>query len=245
MASVEVSPSSGSVHVGGILQLTATLRDASGNALSGQAVDWASSNTSAVSVAPGGVVTGVDVGVASVTAASGGKTGAATVTVPSHSLEVSREGTGKGTVTSTPAGIHCGSACFVLSGAPAHTLTVWKSGTGDGTVTSSPAGIACGADCTEDFPEGIWVTLTASASSGSRFLRWSGACTGTEDTCRVSMGTARLVMAEFGMGPHVVSTVPENGATEVDPWIETLEFRFSEPMRSCGGHSEAEGGIRT
>jgi dienelactone hydrolase len=43
-------------------------------------------------------------------------------------------------------------------------------------------------------------------------------------------------MAEFRLpqGPYVVSTFPEDGARDVDPWIETMEFRFSEPMSRCG-----------
>ncbi|TAN35412.1 hypothetical protein EPN27_03920, partial [Patescibacteria group bacterium] len=55
-----------------------------------------------------------------------------------------------------------------------HTLTVTKAGSGTGTVISAPPGITCGADCTEVYPAGTGVTLTATADSGSTFTGWSG-----------------------------------------------------------------------
>ena len=36
-------------------------------------------------------------------------------------------------------------------------------------------------------------------------------------------------------GPHVVSSFPASGATSVDPYIDTVEFRFNEPMMPTGG----------
>jgi hypothetical protein len=79
-----------------------------------------------------------------------------------------------------------------------YTLSLGKSGTGAGTVTSSPSGIACGTDCSQSYASGATVTLTAAASSGSKFTGWSGTwCTGTSTTCRVTMGGARWVSATF------------------------------------------------
>ncbi len=77
-----------------------------------------------------------------------------------------------------------------------YNLSVTKSGTGDGTVSSSPAGINCGSDCTQDFPSGTPVTLTAAADGASTFTGWSGACFGTGD-CIVTMSAIRSVTAAF------------------------------------------------
>jgi uncharacterized repeat protein (TIGR02543 family) len=80
------------------------------------------------------------------------------------------------------------------------TLTVTKAGTGAGTVTSNPAGIACGSDCRESyapFPTPVVVTLTATPAVGSTFAGWSGACSGTAATCKVTMSIARSVAATF------------------------------------------------
>jgi len=77
-----------------------------------------------------------------------------------------------------------------------YTLTVTKSGTGSGTVTSSPSGINCGSQCSASFTQGTSVTLTATASAGSTFAGWSGACSGT-GTCFVTMDANKSVTATF------------------------------------------------
>ena len=81
VATVSVAPSSSSLYPGRTQHLTATLRDASGNAISGIAVSWSTSNPSAVSVSSSGVATANAVGSATITASAGGKTGSATVNV--------------------------------------------------------------------------------------------------------------------------------------------------------------------
>src|SRR5207249_4018058 len=81
VASVAVSPASGSVPVGQTLQLTATLQDVNGNPLTGRTVTWTSSNPSVATVSTSGVVTGVTVGAATITAASEGQSGTAAITV--------------------------------------------------------------------------------------------------------------------------------------------------------------------
>ncbi|UOG93235.1 MAG: CAP domain-containing protein [Candidatus Thiothrix sulfatifontis] len=78
-----------------------------------------------------------------------------------------------------------------------HALTVTKAGTGSGTVTSAPAGINCGTDCNELYANGTAVSLTARATTGSKFTGWSGGiCSGT-GTCNVSMTAAKSVTANF------------------------------------------------
>ena len=88
-------------------------------------------------------------------------------------------------------------------------LTVFKSGTGSGPVTSNPSGIVCGSDCSNTYPYGTTVTLTASPNAGSVFAGWSGACTGTASTCIVSMVAQRDVTATFNQAP--VLTVGKAG----------------------------------
>ncbi|MCC6993022.1 MAG: hypothetical protein IT370_00195 [Deltaproteobacteria bacterium] len=88
-----------------------------------------------------------------------------------------------------------------------HTLTVTRAGAGGGTVVSAPAGISCGADCTESYPYGTTVTLTASPAAGSSFTGWSGSCAGTAPTCTVTMTTARSVSATFGPNLYALTVV--------------------------------------
>src|SRR5881227_103113 len=81
VAAVTVSPPSASVAVGQTVQLTATPRDANGNALSGRAVTWSSTDTTIARVSGTGLVTGRAAGSATITASSEAKSGAAVVTV--------------------------------------------------------------------------------------------------------------------------------------------------------------------
>jgi uncharacterized protein YjdB len=81
VASVTVSPAAPSLAVGGTVALTATVKDASGNTLTGRAVSWSSSNSGVATVSSTGVVTAVAPGTATIRATSEGKTGEATVTV--------------------------------------------------------------------------------------------------------------------------------------------------------------------
>jgi uncharacterized repeat protein (TIGR02543 family) len=74
-------------------------------------------------------------------------------------------------------------------------LTVSK--VGSGTVTSSPAGINCGTTCAAYFPFNGTVTLTATPAAGSTFAGWSGACSGTATTCKVTMNITKSVTATF------------------------------------------------
>ncbi len=79
--------------------------------------------------------------------------------------------------------------------APQRTLTVSLSGAGDGTVDGP--GIACPGDCTQTYPEGSVVTLTASPEAGSTLRGWSGDCAGTASTCRLEMNGDRDATATF------------------------------------------------
>ena len=81
-----------------------------------------------------------------------------------------------------------------------HSLTVTRAGTGSGVVRSTDGLIVCGADCSETYPEGTTVTLTAQPGKGSTFTSWSGACSGTATTCQVTMDAARAVTATFTAG---------------------------------------------
>jgi len=81
VASVTVDPTTVSLTTGGTQQITATPRDAQGNALAGRVVTWESQNTNVATVSAAGVITAVAPGTTTVTATSEGKVGTVTVTV--------------------------------------------------------------------------------------------------------------------------------------------------------------------
>lgn len=85
VATVTVSPSSAIITTqNGTVSLTATLRDANGNIVTGRPISWSSSNTSVATVSGSGTsatVTGNGEGSATITASSEGKSGSSTITV--------------------------------------------------------------------------------------------------------------------------------------------------------------------
>jgi uncharacterized protein YjdB len=94
VASVEVSPTSAIVAVGGTVQLSAATKDAGGEPLPGRVVTWASDAPGIASVSSTGLVTGIAAGgPVTITATSEGKSGTSSITVtataePVASVEV-------------------------------------------------------------------------------------------------------------------------------------------------------------
>src|SRR5206468_12265934 len=86
VATVTVSPASLSLVVGGTQQLTAILKDASGNTLTGRTVTWASNLPLLASVSGNGLVSVLVVGLATIKATSEGKSGSAALTIVARPL---------------------------------------------------------------------------------------------------------------------------------------------------------------
>jgi Divergent InlB B-repeat domain len=102
------------------------------------------------------------------------------------------------TCTFTMNGAKTVGATFTGTGTT-YTLTAQVLGTGSGTV--SGAGLNCtaigGTGCSAAQAATASVTVTATASFGSTFTGWGGACSGTTNTCKVSMTAAKNVTATF------------------------------------------------
>ena len=76
-----VRPATANVNEGKTVQLTATLKDANGNVLTGRTVTWSSSSTTVATVNTTGLVTGKVAGTATITATSEGQSGTSAITV--------------------------------------------------------------------------------------------------------------------------------------------------------------------
>lgn len=81
VASVALTPANPTVELGSTLPLTATVKDAQGNALTGRTVSWSSSNAAVAAVTQVGVVSGVAEGGVTISATAGGQTGTTQVLV--------------------------------------------------------------------------------------------------------------------------------------------------------------------
>jgi len=92
-------------------------------------------------------------------------------------------------------------------------LNLTKAGTGSGSVSSAPAGIICGSDCSEVYPSGTVVSLTATPASGSTFAGWSG-----DSDCLdgvVTMDPNKTCMATFNSSVISNYTLTVNISSEV------------------------------
>ncbi|HWC73559.1 MAG TPA: Ig-like domain-containing protein, partial [Gemmatimonadales bacterium] len=81
VAAVAVSPTNPSIPAGSSIQLTAALTDANGNPLTGRTITWQSNAPTIASVNGSGLVQGLAVGSATITATSEGKNGSTIVSV--------------------------------------------------------------------------------------------------------------------------------------------------------------------
>jgi hypothetical protein len=147
--------------------------------------------------------------------------GTSTQVTPSHTFTA--PGTYDVVVRATSGGIvdTCTRTVRALP-APAATfrLTTTTGGTGTGTITGP--GIACPGDCTETYPPGTAVTLTATVGAFSGFAGWTGDCAGsTGPTCNLTMSANRTAGANF--------SVLSVAVTDAAPARSTVVSRLEAP----------------
>jgi PKD repeat protein len=170
-----------------------------------------------------------------------GDGGSATRSNPNHTYIATGTFTAVVKVTSGRQEASC-SRTIAVSIAPPSSfpLSVAKAGSGVGTVTSSPAGISCGGACSTSFTPGTVVTLSQSASPGSVFGGWSGACTGMA-ACSVTMDAAKSVTATFNVSADEslpirapVSSPERQGLASAGPDI----VHFTIDLQVAGGRGQ-------
>jgi hypothetical protein len=103
-------------------------------------------------------------------------------------------------------------ASFSAAGGGGTTVLLSVSVTGSGMVAGG--GITCGngsGECSVNLPVGSAITLTATPVAGATFTGWSGACTGSAQTCTISMTSAKSVSAVFATAAAGTLTITVNG----------------------------------
>lgn len=96
------------------------------------------------------------------------------------------------------------------------TISFTKSGGGLGRVVSVPSAIDCGSACTTasaSFIDGTQLSFTATAATGHAFTGWSGACTGSSNSCTFTVaGDASLGASFTGPSQTVTASAGANGS---------------------------------
>ena len=224
VATVTVSPTSGTVVVGLTLPLTATLKDAAGNVLTGRTITW-SSNSSAATVSPSGVVTGVAAGSATITATSEGQSGTSAVTVTAAAPPP------VASVTVSPAsgGVQVGQKLqlsVTLKDANNNVLTgrvvAWTSSSASATVDGSGlvTGVASGS---------ATITATSEGKSGTAAITVTAPVVAA---ATVSVGDIFFKSDHNGTQNPAVDTIPVGGTVTWN-WVGAL----SHGIQSTGSPS--------
>jgi len=93
-------------------------------------------------------------------------------------------------------------------------LSASVTGSGGGHILAT--GINCPTDCSESYPAGTMVTLTASPNSGAQFSGWTGACTGNS-SCTLTMDAAKSVTASFAYPINITKAGTGSGTVNSSP----------------------------
>ncbi|MGQ0647330.1 MAG: beta strand repeat-containing protein [Gemmatimonadaceae bacterium] len=178
-ATVTVAPATAALLTGATQTFTATVRDASGNILTGRQIDWSSSNAAKLTITTGGVATAVDSGTVTITASTSPPstpvTGTATVTIslvpvntvtfPSstEALQLNQPKSVLVTVKDNNGANAVGRACTMSSADPSKVTITPATGTtnSSGQISVSLTGIAM----TSGTP--VVVTVTCEGKSGT------------------------------------------------------------------------------
>jgi len=126
---------------------------------------------------------------------------------------------------------------------PDGNLSVSNIGSGSGTVVSSPAGINCGSDCSEDYPGGTAVALTATPAPGSVFAGWDIDCAGSSgNTCNLTMDADKATNASFTLSSGPVADLSMTKTDSADP--VTVGKPFSYTLRATNSGPDTATNVR-
>lgn len=158
---IALSPTTGSVQVGGAITLAAQVLDAAGNPMRDRKIVWSSEDPRIATVNESGVVVGVAAGSVLIAASSGGKSASAAISVSSRPVTLVRLTPASGTIAVGNTGTLTAEA-FDAAGDPANGLPVtWKS-SNESVATVNNAGAVTGV-----VTGAVTITATISGRDGT------------------------------------------------------------------------------
>lgn len=127
-----------------------------------------------------------------------------TATAATGSTFAGWQGVCSGAANTCPVTMDAAKAATALFTLNQYTVTIQNAGNGSGIVVSTPSGLECGSACTAVYGYGANVSLTATAAASTRFVGWSGTCTGVDTVCTVTIDAAKSVTATFALKQYPV-----------------------------------------
>jgi len=217
--SISISPATANLTVNASIQLTATLRDVNGAVLSGE-VSWSSNAGAIASVSAAGLVRGNEVGSATITATSGGKTASLVVPVAAHAgYYVAPAGSASGNGSwNRPWDL--ASALAGASGAIHAGDTIWlRGGTYRGAFRSTLQGTAAAPIVVRQYPaeraiiDAVGTTPSSWFVAGAYTVFWGFEITNSDPNriFTTSVGTRTNVIANYASHTRYVNMVVHDG----------------------------------
>ena len=238
VATVDVTPGTGTLAVAATLQLNATPRDAQGAAVTGVSVSWSTSAATVATVSSSGMVTAVAGGTATITATAGGKQGTAVITVtasPYGPIVAQQDiGTAGGTVGNTDIGVTIPSGAFSAT----QTVKLIRDTTSGGETYSGNSASAF--YLIDGLPSGVTTQArvrikTTGTNAGLGALGLLRPANEKADTVRVVMGL-QLIAATDSAG-YMVATVPLTGRTS---WAGVTPAQFRRVSANAGAANQSD-----
>ena len=91
--------------------------------------------------------------------------------------------------------------------APQFSFSLGIAGSGSGGVSADLPGIECTQSCTSTWDAGSVFTLTETPGTRTRFVGWSGSCSGQSAVCAVTMDAAKNATANFVLQVPLAVTI--------------------------------------
>ena len=234
VVTVTVTAASATPKVGQTDQVTATPKDAAGNAIAGISCVFASSDETAATVDGTGLVTALAPGATAITATCAGKSGSVPLQVLTnqYTLTVAIQGDGAGIVSPSPAGpsYDPGTPVTLTATATSGTFVGWSGGSCSG--SASTCDITIDADATVTATFGLHTYSGAYSASlgnvtGLAGCNWSVSASGTLtlNVAELSGGTLTGLSASQ---PYIDIAVLSGGCT-------STPFTISDAMGSLSG----------
>src|SRR5436190_6586361 len=213
VATVAVSPASASVQVGGTVQLTAVTKDSAGNTLTGRTITWASSNSTVATVSTTGLVSGLLIGSATITATSEAKSGSSAITVTAPAVHAGYYAATNGSSSGDGSSGRPWNLATALSGGNGKVQpgdTVWlRGGTYAGQFRSTLTGTAAAPIVVRQYPgeraiiDGGGSTSDTFVINGAYSILWDFEVTNTDPARCCSTSSFFRADAMVSHAPHV------------------------------------------
>ncbi|MBK8012006.1 MAG: hypothetical protein IPK13_11705 [Deltaproteobacteria bacterium] len=118
-----------------------------------------------------------------------------------------------------------------------HQVLLGRQGDGQGHVRSLDGALECGERCSASIPSGTTLMLEATPLAGSTFAGWSGDCSGSGPTCRLTVDETRVVGAAFDLGKVSLSVSVSGDGEGV--------LRTADGLIACPGRCSASYDVGT